>query len=544
MSPPRSTRGTCSGRTDHNKAMGRGEENMPGSADPAGWPVRRSWWLAALVCLLLTAWCAPLVTGNSIKGDATQNLRIAYNLFHHGDFSLGAPGTLGAIDAPTSFREPVPPAFVAGYLKLVLPADATDFEDWHYGRYTRLIKLGNLAWVFAGLLGFWALSVRLLRRPLWVGLSVALAYTYFFHNPNTVNSLYTELHAGVLLVWACALLLLALDSRRTTHAVLAGVVMGLLCLTKSVFQAAIPLVVLAVYAIGRRPAESGRNRWAAWRLPAVMLTAYALVITPWIVRNKFQMDSTEVSAGRSGYVMFKRSLMDQMNPVEFRLAFTLYGPDAYQDWVKGGSLALQLPADVLRGGRMQRLNPYRSDFQEADNKSIALGRPDLSLTFYRKPAALYQQMRQILADAQVRHAELVADRIMQRQALRTMLSDPVRHLKVSLLVFWRGFWWAPQRIPGPLPGTPALEMGVNQWVNLGAGVSLLLVLVFGLLRRNAAWLAVAALPAAMMLFHATLTHGLARFTVPAIPLMLLCLVLLVMQLWNRWPSRPTLAATP
>jgi hypothetical protein len=512
-----------------------------GPAEPHGaWPGRRSWWLAVLVCLLLAAGSAPLVTGDSIKGDATQNLRIAYNLFHHGTFALSAPGTPGATDAPTSFREPVPPAFVAAYLRLVLPADATDFESWHYGPYTRLIKLGNLAWVFAGLLGFWALSVRLLRQPVWVALAMVLGYTYFFHNPNTVNSLYTELHAGVLLVGSCALLLLALDSRRTPHAVLAGVVMGLLCLTKSVFQGAVPLVVLALFLICR-PADAQRwPRWVDLRLPATLLLAFALVVTPWIVRNKVQMDSTEVSAGRSGYVMFKRSLMDQMNPVEYRLAFTLYGPDAYQQWVSGGPLALDLPGDVLRGGRMQRLNPYRSDFQEEDNRSIAQGRPDRSLTFYRQPAALYQQIRMMLADARVRHPELVADEIMQRQALRTMLSDPMRHFKVSALIFWRGFWWAPHRIPGPLPGTPDLAMGFNQWINLGAGLGLLVVLAMGLLRRNAAWLAISALPAAMMVLHANLTHGLPRFTVPAIPLMLLCLVLLPMQLWTRLTSlRPT-----
>ena len=505
------------------------------AADMTRWPGRRGWWLGAVLCLLLAAWCAPLVTGDSIKGDATQNLRIAYNLFHHGNFAMGAPGTPGALDAPTSFREPVPPAFVSTYLRLVLPPDATDFEAWHYGKYTRLIKLGNLAWVFAGLLGFWALSVRLLRRPAWIALAVALAYTYFFHNPNTVNSLYTELHAGVLLVWACTLLLLTLDSRRVAHALLAGAVMGLLCLTKSVFQGAVPLVVVALFALCVRPDDGARPRLASLRLAGMALLAFALVVTPWIVRNKIQMDSTEVSAGRSGYVMFKRSLMDQMNPVEFRLGFDLYGPDAYRQWVQGSDLGLVLPDDGLKGGRIQRMNPYRSDFQEEDNRSIGLGRPDLSLTFYRKPAALYQQARQLLADAQVPHAELVADKILQRQALRTMLSDPLRHARVGLLLFWRGFWWAPRHIPGPVPGAPDLFMGFNQWVNLLAGLALFGVAGVALLKRHGAWLAVSLLPVTMVLMHTLLTHGLPRFSVPAIPLMLLCLVGALRSVATRSP---------
>lgn len=506
----------------------------PAAADNERWPGRRWWWLAAVVCALMAAWSGQLVTGDSIKGDATQNLRIAYNLFHHGSFALGAPGTPGALDAPTSFREPVPPAFVAAYLKLVLPADVTDFEAWHYGPYARLIKLGNLVWVWVGLLGFWALSVRVLRHPAWVALSLLLAYTYFFHNPNTVNSLYTELHAGVLLIWACALLLLTLDTRRMRHALLAGAVMGLLCLTKSVFQGAVPLTVLMVFAACGLAPRPRCERLEVFRLGGAMLLAFALVITPWIVRNRVQLNSTEVSAGRSGYVMFKRSLMDQMTPTEFRLGFDLYGPDAYRAWVKGTDWGMVLPDDGLKGGRLQRMNPYKSDFQEEDNRSIALGRPDLSLTFYRKPAALYQQLRQMLAEAHVPHAELVADKIMQRQALSSMLSHPLAHARVSLLLFWRGFWWAPRHIPGPAPGTPDLHMGFNQWVNLLASLSLLLVFGLGLLRRNTCWLAISALPVAMTVLHATLTHGLPRFTVPAIPLMFLCLMLVPQQIWHRW----------
>ncbi len=496
----------------------------PSVADNERWPGRRWWWLIAAVCALMAAWSGQLVTGDSIKGDATQNLRIAYNLFHHGSFALGAPGTPGALDAPTSFREPVPPAFVATYLKLVLPANATDFDAWHYGPYARLIKLGNLAWVFAGLLGFWALSARVLRHPGWVALALMLAYTYFFHNPNTVNSLYTELHAGVLLIWACALLLLTLDTRHMKHALLAGAVMGLLCLTKSVYQGAVPLTVLLVFAACGLVPRRGTDRREIVRLGGAMLLAFALVITPWIVRNQVQLNSTEVSAGRSGYVMFKRSLMDQMNPTEFRLGFDLYGPDAYRAWVKDTPWGMVLPDDGMKGGRLQRMNPYKSDFQEEDNRSIALGRPDLSLTFYRKPAALYQQLRQSLADARVPHPELVADRIMQRQALAGMLSHPLDHARVSLLLFWRGFWWAPRHIPGPVPGAPDLHMGFNQWVNLLAGAALFAALGVALLKRHAAWLAVSALPAVTMLIHATLTHGLPRFSVPAVPLMLLSLV--------------------
>lgn len=500
---------------------------------------RRVWWACLIaVFLALTAWSAQRINGDSIKGDATQNLRIAFHLFHSGRFDMGGILANGPA-APTNFREPVPPAFTAAYLRLVLPTDQVhDFRSWHHGPDTRLVKLGNLFWVFTGLLGFHLLAERVLRSRAWATLATGMAYLFFFHNVHAINSLYTELPAGTLMIWSSLMLVLGLQRNDWRWFAAAGLFMGALTLTKSVFLTAAPAAVLVMLAawVWRAP-RPGAWRVALQRMALPLLMAFAVVVTPWIVRNKMLLDTAEVSSGRSGYVMYKRALMDHMNADEFRLAFQLYGPPLFKQWVQGTSWAMNYPEDAMRGGRLQRLNPYRSDFQDEDNRAIHEGRPENSLTFYRESAAVYQKIKKALTDNHHPRPELEADRIMRHDALSAMLSSPLQHAKVSVLIFWRGFWWAPSDLPSPVPGMPQVNGKLTQWVNLVAGVSLFLVFAVAAVRRNPVWLGVAGLPVLMIVAHTLLTHGLPRFNVPAIPFMLLAGVACLQCAFHLLPIR-------
>lgn len=491
------------------------------------------WWVTGLIlCALLTAGSSREIGGQSIKGDATQNMKIAYNLFHNGHFSLHGKYPE---HAPTSFREPVPPVFTAVYLKLVLDSHQTyEVESWHNGAYTRLIKLGNLFWVFTGLVGTWLLASRLMRSPVASALAVGLAYLFFFDLPGVVNSLYTELPAGTLMIWSALALVVALESRRIKHAVLAGVVLGLLCLTKNAFQVVAPAVIVLSAAVAWLQTRKS-DPWPVFRhlvIPALM--AFAAVITPWIIRNKIVMGSTEISSGRSGYVMYKRALMDHMSDTAFKKGFYLYGPRIYKTAVAGSDWAITNPKDLLRGGALQWLNPTtNSDFQNDDNQAIYEGRPDKSFTYYRKSAAVYQQLKKILEEGHHPTPDLTADLIMQRVAKQQWMADPVAHLKITVLLLWRGFWWAPSHVPDPIPGAPDISHLTAEWVNLTAGLSLYLLFAIATVRRHAAVFATTAVPVFMLGVHALATQNLPRFTLPAIPFMLLALVYLLWEVVQK-----------
>jgi hypothetical protein len=493
----------------------------------------------ALLCALLTFWSASRINSDSIKGDATQNLKIAYNLFHNSNFAVNLrhPEL-----ARTSFREPLPPAYTALYAKLVLPEHVTgNFEAWHNGEFTRAIKLGNLTWVFAGLFGLWLLAWRQTRSHPASLVALALAYLYFFDNPGVINSLYTELQTGVLMIWCAVLLMQALETQRIGHAVLAGLMVGMLSLTKSLFFVAGPAVLLLAWGLWWWRAPAGSSRTALLHLALPALAAFALVVTPWMLRNQHELGTTELSSGRAGYVMFKRALMDRMSDAEFRLGFDLYGPQIYKDAVAGTGLAIRLPEDMERGGRLQWLNPYLSSFQAEDNQAIYAGRPDLSLTYYRKAAAVYRQVKRILVQGGHPRPDLTADQIMKSVAMQTMLEHPVDHLKVSLLLFWRGFWWAPHNLDRVFPVAMHIDSRWGEAFNALAGVSLFAAFVGFVLRRNTAGVALTALPVVMIAMHTLLTQNLPRFTIPAIPFMLLSLVVLVHAGVSRVRLRPGLA---
>lgn len=495
----------------------------------------------ALLCALLTFLCAPRINGDSIKGDATQNLKIAYNLFHNSNFSVNLrhPEL-----ARTNFREPVPPVYTALYAKFVLPEHATgNFEEWHNGKLTRQIKLGNLGWVFAGLVGIWLLMWHQTRSHPASLIALGLTYVFFFYNAAVINSLYTELHTSVLMIWSAVLLTRTLQTPRRGLAVSTGLLIGLLSLTKSLFFVAGPLVLLLAVGLWWWRAPAGSARTALLHLAMPALLAFAVVVTPWMLRNKHQVGTTEISSGRAGYVMFKRGLMDQMSDTEFRLGFYLYGPQLYKDSVAGTDLAIRLPEDVERGGRMQWLNPYTSSFQAEDNQAIYAGRPDLSFTYYRKAAAVYQQVKQILVDGGHPRPDLTADQIMKRVAMQTMLEHPVDHLEVSVLLFWRGFWWMPHNLDKLFPTFMHVDSRWGEAFNALAGMSLFIAFLGFLLGRNATGVALTALPVVMIGMHTLLTQNLQRFTIPAIPFMLLALVVLVHAGVSRFTQRPGAAPT-
>jgi hypothetical protein len=484
-------------------------------------PRAPGFWVAILaLCALLTALCASTIDGASIKGDATENLKLSYNLFHHGAFSLDSrlPES-----RPTNFREPLAPLVTAAYLKLVMPGGERNFDAWHFGRYTRLIKMGNLVWVFAGHCCVALLAWRLTRSRLAVLLALGLSFFFYFDNENVTNSMYTELPASVVMMISVLITLLAIDTQRRVHAVAAGVALGLLTLTKAAFLVGAPaaLILIGVWLSWRQRVAQPLTRTV---LPALL--AFAAVVSPWMIRNQIALGTSEISSGRAGYVMYKRALMDRMPDETFRLAFYVWGPALYRDAVQGTSLA-PLPGDRERGGRVQWLNPLdSSSFHLEDKRAIGMGRPDLSFTYYRKSAATFQMVKKMMVEAGHPQPDLAADKALQQAAKALMLADPAAHLKVSLVIFWRSFWWNPSHMDNPLPGFPDIGRRPIEVITLFSGVSLFAAFIAALFMRKADDLVVWSLPVIMMGIHTLLTQGLPRFTIPAIPFMLLALAVL------------------
>lgn len=497
------------------------------------------WLLTLVLCAVLSFFAADHIKGDSIKGDATQNLVISYNLYHHGDFSRGGQNTH---HVPTSFREPLPPFVTAAYLKLFFhPDQPYDFESWHNGAHTRLIKLGNLYWVFGGLLATALIIFSLTASPVAVLLGLGLNFTWFFGSPFVINSLYTELPAATLMLWASFFLLRSRHSNTRWSLTLAGVFLGLLCLTKAVFIYVAPVAaVLFALMLAREQHPGGWLR--AWgRSSAWLMLCAALVVAPWILRNQLRLGTAEVSSGRSGYVSFKRATMNQMSAEELRYAYFNFGPPLYKSLVSETDWGRFRPEDLQRGGALNRLNYFDPAYIREEKTAVALGQPERATTFYYKPAAIYRQLVNMLVAGGHPKPHETADRIMQREALKQFASHPLQHLRMTLLVFWRGFWALMANTPLPFSQDQVIGPLATTLSNLAAGAALFGVFLSALLRRRTASLAISVLPVCMMGLYALLSHNLPRFTEPAVPLMFIS-VLWVTQHALAGKRRATLPA--
>ncbi|MDO8903941.1 hypothetical protein [Hydrogenophaga sp.] len=483
------------------------------------------WWVAML--LLAGYWsllAGQHISTSNIKGDAGQNLQIAVHLYQHGEFSMAS--TAGF--QPTNFREPLPIVVTALYLKASgRNHDYMTLDNLRSGEPARFVKLHNLGWVFLGLIATWLLFNELTTSRWAGGLAAGSAFIFFFNNPYVVDSLYTELVTGVLMTGTSYLMLLAGRRQKGSLWLATGVGLGLLCLTKSAFLyiSLVTIVVLATVMLLQRGARA-----RPWLAAGFMTLGLICTTAPWMIRNQLLFDSAEISSGRSGWVLYKRALLNRITPEEFRLAFTLFGPRLYQDLVAGTSLAITPEDAKLRTGRVSRLYAGRSEFSGDDMRAQGAGDPDRAVTLYRKTSAMYIKLSREMEQAGDPHPTYAADRALQAIALPMLKEEPLAHLKLSILMFWRGMWSIPPQLQIPLLPEGRWRSGFIEVINALGVLALLGCFVWGMLQRNVRLLAFTMLPVMMMAFYTLLSQNLPRFFAPTQPIMLVALLLLVFQL--------------
>ena len=477
------------------------------------------WWVAML---LLAAWFTGLnarhISTSNISADAFQNLDIAIQIRQTGTFTLHTPDGV----VPTSLREPLPIFVVAVYLMApIWDNTSMDIHTLRQGEPARMVKLHNLGWVFLGLVGSWLIFAELTATRWWGALAMTTTHVFFFNNPYLIDTFYTELVTAVLLLLVSGLAMLATRRQNPWLWLGTGIGMGLLCLTKSAFLyiALVTIVLLGTVMLWRRS-----SAYRPVLATALMTIGLACTVAPWMVRNQLLFDSAQISSGRSGWVLYKRALLNQMTPEEFRLAFALFGPKSYQRLVAGTSLGAQPDDAKTRSGRLARLYAGRSEFSGSDIEAQIAGEPDRAVTLYRKTSALHVKLARELKAAGHPLPDVEADRRMQAMALRMLADHPLSHLKVSMLMFWRGMWSFQPRMD--VPFVPPGEARATFIEALNAAVVMALLGGFGwaLVRRNLKVLAFTALPVVMMAFYTLLSQNLPRFFVPAHPFMLLALL--------------------
>lgn len=470
-----------------------------------------------LVVLAMAFMLGQRISDATITGDGRQNLWVAMNLIEHSSFAhqLGNPPT------PSNLREPLPPlmagVWIGGLQAVGLIDSIADIDTPAGGR---MLKWSNIAWVFVGLLSTYLLTQTLTNSRIAATAALVGAAMVFYGDPARIDTLYTELHGAALLSVFLLLLVHAWRQASLLLAVLAGIFLGLLVLTKVTFfyLALILAVIFPIWLLWVDRAQFAQ----AWRGAIVVTLTALLFISPWAIRNYMQFDRLELTSVRDSHVFLTRALMNGMTLEEQKGALYIGGPTLYRQWVEGTTFDMQ-PGDIQRDGRWQRLNPGPSDFLTSDWQARQQGKPEQVISFHHKAAATIIDERQRLSEAGIPFANMVAGDVVSKKALQQFAAAPVKHLQTSAIVLWQGFWSFPSY----------LSPWVRDGLNLLAGLALISLAIGSFLLRKPTVFLVVALPFGMLAGFALFSHGLSRYMTLLHPMMMVALVVLVHQQVTR-----------
>lgn len=445
--------------------------------------------VVAITAVLLAMLWLHHATGYPVERDAFENLTAAYNLAHHSVISM-EPSEAASL-RPSAHREPVPIIALAGYMRALDPIlGDVPLHAMSEGRYAQILKYSNFLWGALLSLTVFVTVVRFTTSwTLAAAATLATNYALAYQN----DFLYSEIAAAALMALSAAVFAGAVARRSLFGMLAAGILFGVLTLTKAAFlYVALPLIaVLGLAGLWRQP--------FALKSAVMLLIGCALVIAPWLARNYMQFDTVGMS-GRGGIVLLTRAIKDRMTPEEYRGAWYAYAPRPLR-WA-AGRLTGFTREDLEAGGRLQRLMRF---VNPADRPAIAAGDPEAAVSYYARAGAMNAQLEQSgpLTPQQV-------DAALKHRAIEMIRAEPLRHLATTPLYLWRG---------APYVFAILICTFVYAWW------------------RRAWWLLAYAAPAfGLVGFYAAVTHFIPRYAEPMWPIAAVCLAVLMHALACRFGS--------
>jgi 4-amino-4-deoxy-L-arabinose transferase-like glycosyltransferase len=258
---------------------------------------------------------------------------IAYDLDRHGVFSNGPFAAVDStVERPEAgmFFGPAFPTLVLAAMKLdgrfaqavrcSVEADRGRRDEATCEAYSFPMRLINACLLVIGLIAVGsAAEVILERRSAFfiAGLLTLAALTavreYIFSYIMTESAIF-----AIYGVFALAALL-AWKTGQRRHFVLAGALLGLLCLTKPSFVILFPLIVALILLCGHRSSKDRRPSRARCLLGFSL--AFAIVLGPWTVRNAISVEKFGLTEEYGAAALIERFAYDDMTPREFLQAF-------------------------------------------------------------------------------------------------------------------------------------------------------------------------------------------------------------------------------
>jgi hypothetical protein len=362
--------------------------------------------LAVVICNKPAKWLTDF--------DQAFYLTIAYDLDRHGTFSNGVFDNVNStIAAPAAgmFFAPVYPVLILGVMKIDPRfAEAVDcaVEAYQNRRnasqceaYARPMHLLHAAFLAIGVLAIALGAELIVGSGLAFWLAGFLATAALALEAELFSFVMTESITFSLYSLAMLALLRALQAASALNFLLAGCLLGLLCLTRASF---VPLGLLVPGLIVlHRLLQSPRPKQSVLRQCAAFSLGWILVISPWVARNVVSVGKWSVTEEYGSAALIERFAFNDMTLREYALAFPYCVPGL-------GASAVQ---HVFGAHVMDRFS-------------------------YDTPASFFQVGRRHREEVVALHGRL--DPVILAIARDEMRENWWRYLLVSLPLGWCGMW--------------------------------------------------------------------------------------------------------
>ena len=501
-------------------------------ARPAAAPTRLDAVVLTALCLTVLVYGSGNLSLYVASGDGMQNLRLGIRLAQEGQYRQWPQ------QVDEHRREPFGPSLIAltdfasGALNLgAVPTHCLGDQGEALARSEPCrrqyvpYQAVNLVLLVLGAVGVFWLVLRLTSRR-------TLAYLGFLLTAQSgallasADSFYTEVHAATLMVAVGGLAWVTATSRRLVHAALLGLALAALVLTKVIFTYLwIPIALsLAVTDLLRRRVD----RTTAGLIGA-MLIAQAVPVVAWTTRNYLASGDFSVVEARSADVLFRRVSFNTMRHDEWLAGFTYYLPPmGASPWLES------IP---------------RESFERFDSRRATGFRESAQRSLRRQEDELREDREPRLDETGERALPGLVQEGQAGKARTLLLADPVQHLKVGLLLAWRGMFAEEglgflsdpltQRLADihDYPAWPrwrrAFGTSAATLVNLVGLLALLVVPLWFWLGRGRFEAVLVFLPALYAHgVYSIASHFLPRYALPEIPLRVTAMMLLLFLVWS------------
>lgn len=470
------------------------------------------------VLLFLSILLATWISGSQLQikpivGDASQNAEVSYYLATEGIYST---------DGTTYWnkREPLPNFLNALYLNLFTSIDENDeISSIIKGNEKTLewIKI-NLIYLFLLLLAIWWSTYELTNSHLIACLTLPFPYLFYSVWPPYLHSFHTELLASLIVILIAGTSIKFYKNSNLGWSLLCGIMLALFALTKAaglyIAIVYIPILVAGLYFY------NSANVQKVIVQAILIFIGFGALVFPWMYRNYIHFNEFTISE-RGGNVLLIRAVKNEMSSEEFKGAFYYYSPTGLRSAIFENFLGFS-DKEIKAGGKYQRLN---RDL-EKDVAALQEGRYDDLITYYRigkykLPQELEREQSSYSGVENARF-ELAKDMIK---------SNPLLHLKSTIAFAWRGIW-AFGDLNEHLPKYKWIGH-INWLFNLICFISFITVFILSIIQHKPYWFALALFAIGLFCFHATLTHFIPRYSVPIVPIMNICFVLLAINIIQK-----------